>query len=108
MYGFLAVDEVVVSQGNNMDNPVYGVCDVVTQPAVTTVTNSPGYDFDNPLYDVSEPLPLPVEPHPPPAAMYETIENGMTSGSYATIGEHENGLTTNGQISNLYDVVNLR
>ena len=106
-----AVDDVV-SNTNNMDNPVYGVCDdMITakfQPATATaanLTSSPGYDFDNPLYDMSEPQPLPVEPLPPQAAVYECIDDSMTNGSYATIGERQNGLTIDKQSSNLYDVI---
>ncbi len=88
---------------NNMDNPVYGVCETdTTQPQPNTLPTAPSpsslqeHEFDNPLYDMSEPLP----------PVYESVEGRderLMSGNYATVAEREDGL---GQTSDIYDYVN--
>ncbi len=81
---------------------VYGVC-----PQTNTLATGPPssslqeHEYDYPLCDVSEPLP----------PVYESVDDKddklmiNVNVSYATVAEREDGL---GQISDIYDDVNMR
>ena len=77
---------------------MYGVCETKPQPNTLPTAPPPSlqeHEFDNPLYDMSEPLP----------PVYESVDERLTSNSYATIAEREDGLR---HTSDIYDDVNMR